>query len=79
MLINMSTYMLRINICLDSYVDYEKNQKFSRRRWFLIIHLEKSLQVLFCSPIVICLLLLHSGYYVASFDMMLPNPEKHWG
>jgi hypothetical protein len=43
--------------------------------WFLIIYLEKSLQVLFRSPIVICLLLLHFGYHMASFDMILPNPE----
>jgi len=95
MLMNMSTYMLRINICLESYLDYEK-EDFSRRRyhtyeksrvrqpltsnrWFLIIHLEKSLQVLFRSPIVICLLLLHFGYHVISFDNMLPNPEKPWG
>jgi len=43
----------------------------------LIIHLEKSLQVLFRSPIVFCLLL-HFGYHVASFDMIPPNPEKPW-
>lgn len=51
-------------------------QQLTSNGWFLIIHLEKSLQVLFRSPIVICLLLLHFGYHVASFDMMLPNPEN---